>query len=43
LALTGHAYFGSLPVWVGPYDHIAWFANAPHPATAKLFVNWYLS
>lgn len=41
--LTGPAYFGSVPIWESANDHVAWFENPPHPAAAKLFVNWYLS
>jgi hypothetical protein len=41
--LTGPDYFGSVPVWESANDHIAWFENPPHPAAAKVFVNWYLS
>jgi ABC-type Fe3+ transport system substrate-binding protein len=41
--LTGPAYFGRVPVWESANDHVAWFDKAPHPAAAKIFVNWYLS
>ncbi len=42
--LSGKAYFGDHGIgWAGANDDIGWYNNAPHPAAAKIFVNFYLS
>jgi hypothetical protein len=42
--LGGNAYLGDHGLgWAGANNEIGWYANAPHPNAAKLFVNLYLS